>query len=82
MARAQRPEEFDVRRWRRADAAIRAGLMALATLAAASAALAQDASCMARCQAIENQCLQQTKGDRAQCNAIATQCFQACRKQR
>lgn len=44
-------------------------------------AIAQDA-CLARCQAQESQCLQQTKGDRATCNAVATQCFQACRKPR
>jgi hypothetical protein len=47
-----------------------------------SPAIAQDASCMARCQALESQCLQASKGDRSKCNAVATQCFQGCRKPR
>ena len=46
-----------------------------------STALAQDA-CLARCQAEENKCRLESKGDSARCNAIATQCLQACRKPR
>ena len=57
-------------------------LAVLSGLASGTAAMAQDASCMARCQAQESQCLQETKGDRAKCNAVATQCFQGCRKPR
>jgi hypothetical protein len=51
-------------------------------LAPVEIAVAQDASCMARCQQLESQCLQESKGDRAKCNAVATQCFQGCRKPR
>ncbi len=51
-------------------------------LAASGAAVAQDASCMARCQALESQCLQASKGDSAKCNAVATQCFRGCRAPR
>jgi hypothetical protein len=56
-------------------------LAGFSTAALSTAASAQDA-CQARCQALESQCLQQTKGDRAKCNAVATQCFQSCRKPR
>ena len=51
-------------------------------LASVATASAQDESCMARCQQLESQCLQDSKGDRAKCNAVATQCFQGCRKPR
>ena len=56
-------------------------LVSFLTAGMGNAVYAQDA-CQARCQALESQCLQQTKGDRAQCNAVATQCFQSCRKPR
>ncbi len=56
-------------------------LAGFSTAALSTVATAQDA-CLARCQAQESQCLQQTKGDRAKCNAVATQCFQNCRKPR
>jgi hypothetical protein len=49
-------------------------------IATAGSAAADDASCMARCQQLESQCLQDSKGDRSKCNAVATQCFQGCRK--
>ena len=43
------------------------------------AASAEDA-CIARCQKLESQCLQDSKGDRSKCNAVATQCMKSCRE--
>ena len=56
-------------------------LAGFSAMAMSTTAIAQDA-CLARCQAEESRCLQDSKGDRAKCDAVATQCFQTCRKPR
>lgn len=56
-------------------------VIGLSAVGVSTTAIAQDAACHARCQAQENKCRLESKGDSAKCNAIATQCLAGCRKQ-